>query len=76
MSDELVTIAKFADELDASIAKMRLDSNGIESVIAGGSLVAGCYSGLPFCQVELQVVSDKAAEAKKILESKEDRLED
>ena len=76
MSDELVTIAEFADELDASIAKMRLDSNGIESVVAGGSLAAGSWAGLPFCRVKLQVTADKAEEAAEILRTQEDSLEE
>jgi len=76
MSDKLVTIAEFPDELDASIAKMRLDSNGIESVVVGGSLVGGAYTGLPFCRIKLQVTADKAEEAAEILRMPEDSLEE
>jgi len=71
MSSELVTIAEFASDFEAYLAKMRLDAAGIESTIVGDNLAAGAYAGLPFCRVELQVASDKAEDASEILKSKE-----
>ena len=70
MADKLVTIAQFpmGSDSKAHIAKMQLESDGIEAVIIGEDLLAV----LPYCghkPIELQVLSSKAEEAIRILES-------
>lgn len=68
MSDKLVTVAKFAGSFEAHLAKMRLDSNGIESFVVGEDF-ANMYPVPQIGFVELQVPADQAEKAAKILES-------
>lgn len=70
MSSELVTVARFANSLEANLAKMRLDAHGIDSIVVGESF-AGLYQGSSMGSVEVQVSADKADEAIKILKSQE-----
>jgi hypothetical protein len=69
MEDKLVTIAQYADYIEAEMAKQLLEDNGIEAVITGEN-VANIYSGLPaLTDLELQVFESQAKEAIDILES-------
>jgi len=69
MGDRLVTIAQFANYIEAELAKQQLADFGIEAVVAGAN-AANVYSGLPFIELpELQVLESRAKEALEILES-------
>jgi hypothetical protein len=69
MADKLVTIAKFADYIEADLAKQLLADFGIESVVTGQN-VANVYSGIPgLTDVELQTLESQAAKAREILDS-------
>jgi len=76
VSNKLVTIAEYGIgfEEQAHLAKMKLDSYGISSIILGENhLGASPYTG--FKSIELQVLEDDAEQAKKILESMENKEE-
>ncbi len=69
MAEKLVTIAQFADYIEADLAKQLLDDYGIKSVVTGQN-VANLYSGLPaLADVELQTFESQAQQAREILES-------
>ena len=69
MADKLVTIAQFADSIEASLAKQLLADFGIKSVITGQN-AANVYSGLlTLAAVELQTLESQAQKAVEILES-------
>ncbi len=68
MSDELVTVEKFYNEIEAGLAKLTLDNGGIHSVVVGGDV----NSMLPHVEdlgVELKVMAKDVEKAKAILES-------
>ncbi len=69
MADKLVTIAQFADYIEADLAKQLLDDYGIKSVVTGQN-AANIYSGLPaLANVELQTLESQVQQAREILES-------
>jgi len=69
MADKLVTIARFADSAQASLAKQLLADFGIKSVLAGQN-AANIYSGLlSVAATELQTLESQAKKALEILES-------
>ena len=69
MDDRLVTIAQFANYIEAELAKQQLADFGIEAVVAGAN-AANAYAGFPFIELpELQVLESRAKEALEILES-------
>ena len=69
MADKLVTIAQFADSIEASLAKQLLADFGIKSVVTGQN-AANVYSGsLTLAAVELQTFESQAQKAVEILES-------
>ncbi len=69
MADKLVTIAQFADYIEAEMAKQLLDDYGIKSVVTGQN-AANIYSGLPaLANVELQILESQVQQAREILES-------
>ncbi|MBA7640398.1 hypothetical protein ES703_48063 [subsurface metagenome] len=66
MAEKLVTIAQFADYIEADLAKQLLDDFAIKSVVIGEKY------GLPYpipSQAELQVFEGQAQQALEILES-------
>jgi len=68
VADKLVTIAKFADYIEADLAKQVLDDFGIKSVVIGEKF------GLPYpvpSQAKLQVFESQAKRAQEVLESHE-----
>ena len=69
MADKLVTIAKFANSSEASLAKQILDDFGIKSVITGEHFSV-VYPVPSPANVELQVFESQAQKALEILESK------
>ncbi len=69
MADKLVTIAQFANYIEAELAKQLLGDYGIEAVVTGQN-VANIYSGLPaLADLRLQTLESQAQRAKEILES-------
>ena len=69
MGDRLVTIAQFANYIEAELAKLQLEGSGIKAVVTGAN-ASNMYGGLPFIEgPELQVLESMAKEAMEILES-------
>ena len=68
MASNLVTIAKYYDHLEASVAKQALEENGIAAVIVGESLCAAIGEVPALALIELQVNEERVAEAVEILE--------
>ena len=69
MEEKLVTIAQFANYIEAEMAKNLLDDFGIKSTVTGQN-VANVYSGLPaLTDLDLQVFESQAEKALEILES-------
>jgi hypothetical protein len=71
MGDKLVTIARFADYIEANLAKQLLADSGINSIVAGEN-AANVYAGLVVASVDLQVFESQAEEALKILETSQE----
>jgi hypothetical protein len=71
MGDKLVTIARFADYIEANLAKKLLADSGINSIVAGEN-AANVYAGLVVASVDLQVFESQAEEALKILETSQE----
>ena len=68
MADRLVTIARFADSAQASLAKQLLADFGIESILAGQN-AANVYTIPAVATTELQVLESQAQQAQEILQS-------
>ena len=70
MAEKLVTIAEFADYIEADLAKQLLDHFGIKSVVIGEKF------GLPYpvpSIAKLQVFESQAQRAQEILESQKEQ---
>jgi len=72
MSDKLVTIAEFADYIEAEMAKQLLDDYGIKSVVTEEN-TANLYPISSVAGPELQVLEKDAERAREILESREEQ---
>jgi hypothetical protein len=73
MSDKLVTIATFADSIEADLAKQLLADFGIDSVLTGQH-AANVYSGLPaVAAIKLETLESQSQKALEILQSNEKR---
>jgi hypothetical protein len=69
MEDKLVTVAQYADYIEAEMARQLLEDNGIKAIVTGDN-VANTYAGVPaMIDLELQVLESQAEEAIYILES-------
>ena len=68
MADKLVTIAQFANYIEAEMAKQLLADYGIEAV-ATGQNAANVYSVPAIAEIDLQVLDSQAQQAQEILES-------
>ena len=68
MADKLVTIAQFADSVEARLAKQLLADFGIKSVLSGENF-AGMFGGIPAMATGLQTFESQAQQALEILES-------
>jgi hypothetical protein len=68
MADKLVTIAQFANYIEAELARQMLADYGIQAV-ATGQNAANIYSIPAIERPELQVLESQAEQALKILES-------
>ncbi len=67
MAEKLVTIAQFADYIEADLAKQLLDDFGIKSVVTGQNVA---NLSLPaFGLASLQTFESQASKALEILES-------
>jgi hypothetical protein len=74
--EKLVTIAQFANYIEAEMARQLLADYGIEAVVTGDN--ASNMYGFPAVELpELQVLESQAQKARQILESqkKQDTLE-
>ena len=70
MAEKLVTIARFADYMEAELARQLLGDFGIESVVTGQH-AANIYSGLSaVAATELQTLESEAEKALEILQSR------
>jgi len=68
VADKLVTIAQFANYIEAEMAKQLLADYGIESVVTGAH--ASNIYPIPAVEgPELQVLQNQAEKAREILES-------
>lgn len=71
MEDNLVTVARFDDNIEADLAKQLLEDFGIKAVVMGQD-VANVFAGVPgVIDLELQTLESQAKQAVEILESKE-----
>ena len=68
MADKLVTVAQFANYIEANLAKQLLDDFGIKSVVTGQN-AANIYSVPAIAEIDLQVLDSQAQQAREILES-------
>ena len=69
MSDRIVTIARFANSIEANLMAQLLGDAGIKAVLSGEN-AANMYAGLPFvANVELQVRESDAQKAIEIMKS-------
>ena len=64
-NDEMVTIERYTDMLEAEMAKGRLDSAGIRCFLAGEN--AGLLYGNGLANVQLQVSAAEESDARAIL---------
>jgi hypothetical protein len=72
MDEKLVTIAQFANYIEAEMAKQLLADYGIEAV-ATGENASNMYS-LPAVEgPELQVLESQASKAREILQSQKEK---
>lgn len=68
MNERFVTVARFANYMEADLAKQRLEDEGIDVVLIGENF-ASVYTGLPgIADVRLQTPESQAAKAKELLE--------
>lgn len=66
MPDKLVTVARFTNDFDAQLARIKLAGEGIEAILLGGNFAA-MYPGPQFAQIELRVRAEQAGSAVRIL---------
>jgi hypothetical protein len=70
VADKLVTIAQFANYIEAELAKQLLADYGIKAVVSGEN-ASNIYSGVPalggYCK--LHTFESQAEQAREILES-------
>ena len=74
MPDKIKTIAKFENYLNASAAKLKLEDEGIKSVIVGEN-AANLYGVIPVGTIELQVFEQDADKAIEIISEKPESSE-
>ncbi|HUW19196.1 MAG TPA: DUF2007 domain-containing protein [Sedimentisphaerales bacterium] len=68
MADKLVTIAQFADSIEADLARQLLADFGINAVVAGQN-AANIYTIPAIAATELQVLESQVQQAREILKS-------
>lgn len=72
MADKLVTIAEFADYIEAEMAKQLLADYEIEAVVTGAN-ASNLYPISAIEEPELQVLEKDAQRAKEILEARQEQ---
>ena len=72
MGDKLITVAKFANTIEAQLAKQLLADSGIKSIITGGN-IADLYHLPAVGMARLETFESQAQKAKEILESNKSR---
>jgi len=68
MTDKLITIAEYADPLEAQMAKASLESNGIRATVVGEAV----HNLLPadgMLNVQLKILASDTERAKAVLDS-------
>ena len=71
MSERLVTVARFDDDMKADLARQLLEDEGIKAFVMGQN-VGNVYSGVAgIVDIELQTPESQAKEAREILEANE-----
>ena len=68
MADKIITIAQFANYIEAELAKQMLADFGIEAVVSGEN-AANMYSVPAIATTNLQTLESQAQKALEILES-------
>lgn len=68
MSDELITVSEFDTAIEAEIAKLELENNGINSVVVGDN-TATMLPNINCIKVEIKVMDSDVEKAKGILGS-------
>ncbi|MBN2455370.1 MAG: DUF2007 domain-containing protein [Sedimentisphaerales bacterium] len=66
MAEKLVTIAKYADSIKASLAQQLLADYGIKAVLTGQN-AANVYTLPSVAVTDLQVLESQAEKARKVL---------
>ena len=74
MANELVTVAKFIDPVEADMARLKLEGEGIESFIQGENIIR--WVSPMIGAVELKVKSSDADRALKILAGQPDKIQE
>ncbi|AQT68980.1 hypothetical protein STSP2_02158 [Anaerohalosphaera lusitana] len=74
-SDKLITIAEYENNLDARLAMMWLESNGVKATVTGETLSV-VVPEIGWRRIELQVLESDAEEARKLLEEHEKQRDD
>jgi hypothetical protein len=76
MKEKFVTVGRFADSMQADVARQLLEAAGLKVVITGQN-VGSIYAGLAgIADVELKTPESQAAEAREILEANRPQDED
>ncbi len=73
MADNLITIARYANYIEAELARQMLEDNGIKSVVTGQN-ASNMFMGVPaIAGPELQVLQSRSEKALKILEAEKEQ---
>ncbi len=73
MPDKLVTIAEFADSMQAELARQTLEDFGIHVMIVDQNTSNLGFPPMPWTTVKLQVLESVADEARQILEEQQEQ---
>ena len=74
--EKLVTVARYADYMEADLARQMLEDEGIKAFVMGQN-VGNVYSGVPaVVDIQLQTPESQAEAAKEILEATREQLSD
>ena len=73
MSEKLVTVARFADSIEAEMARQKLADYGIKAVVVGRH-TADLFAVIPaVAKIELQTLDGQADRAREILACTEEQ---
>jgi hypothetical protein len=71
MSNKLVTIAEFADSMQADMARQTLEEFGIRAMILDQNIANLGYPPMPWNTVKLQVLESDVDQARQVLEEQQ-----